>query len=104
MIKVFVSCPMSGRESSDIINTRNEILERLKEKLNTKDITLIDSYFPTFDLPNSSIDKDIYCLGRSIIKMSEANFIVFSDDWEQARGCRIEHEIALNYGLHILKI
>lgn len=104
MIRVFISCPIRGKDSIDVINTRNEILNKVKKKLNTDDIYLIDSYFNDFDLPNSTIDKDIYCLGRSIIKMSEANFVVFSDGWEKARGCRVEHEIAVNYNLHILNV
>lgn len=102
MIKAFISCPMRGRDSKDILKSREEAFNKLKERLKTDDIMLIDSYIPTFDLPASThpgVDKDVYCMGRSIVKMSEANIVAFAEGWESARGCRIEHNIALDYGL-----
>ena len=36
--------------------------------------------------------------------MSEADAVVFMPGWENARGCRIEHEIALEYGKYIREV
>lgn len=44
----------------------------------------------------------VYCLGRAILKLSEADLVVFTPGWEAARGCRIEHTIAQDYDLKIM--
>ena len=40
-------------------------------------------------------------LGKSISLMSEADLVVFAPGWENARGCRIEHEVAKEYGIQV---
>ena len=50
----------------------------------------------------SSLNVSVYCLGRAIIKLSEADIVVFAEGWENARGCRIEHTIAQDYGMDII--
>lgn len=44
----------------------------------------------------------IACLARSIDTMSECQAVYFCDGWEDYRGCRIEHEVAENYGLECI--
>ncbi len=34
--------------------------------------------------------------------MAHCNVVYFAKGWENARGCKIEHEVALQYGLDIL--
>ena len=38
----------------------------------------------------------------SIAIMAKCNAVYFCRGWETARGCKIEHEIAKNYGLSII--
>ena len=83
-MKVFISSPMRG-------STEEEI-------------TIIDSYFPEFDASRAEINIGVYFLGRSILKLAEADLVVFGKGWEKARGCRIEHTIAQDYNLDILLI
>ena len=40
-----------------------------------------------YNLENAAINTTIYCLGRAILKLSEADLIVFTKGWENARGC-----------------
>jgi hypothetical protein len=35
--------------------------------------------------------------------MSLCNVAYFAKGWEKARGCKIEHEIALKYGIEIIE-
>ena len=99
-MKVFISCPMIGPSREEIIQKRDSITKKLEERFGN--ITVIDSYFSEFDLMKSSLNVSVYCLGRAIIKLSEADIVVFAEGWENARGCRIEHTIAQDYGMDII--
>lgn len=91
---------MIGLSREEIIQKRDSITKKLEERFGN--ITVIDSYFAEFDLMKSSLNASVYCLGRAIIKLSEADIVVFAEGWENARGCRIEHTIAQDYGMDII--
>jgi hypothetical protein len=44
------------------------------------------------------------CLGKSIELMAHADVAVFCPGWKEARGCRIEHECAVQYGLEVIEL
>lgn len=91
---------MIGLSREEITQKRASITKKLEERFGN--ITVIDSYFAEFDLMKSSLNASVYCLGRAIIKLSEADIVVFAEGWESARGCRIEHTIAQDYGMDII--
>ena len=41
---------------------------------------------------------------ESAAPAAEADAAVFAKGWEEARGCRIEHEICLAYGIDIVEV
>ena len=41
-------------------------------------------------------------LASSINKLADADLVVFASGWENARGCKIEFEVAKQYGKRIL--
>ena len=43
-------------------------------------------------------------LGRSIEVLAKADLAVFMNGWEKARGCRIEHQTAKDYGIPTLEL
>lgn len=92
-MKVFISQPMNGRKNEDIILERNIIK---KELLKYFDVQIIDTLFDFDDKP------PIYYLGKSVEAMSEADLVVFAPNWENARGCRVEYRVAVEYGKRIM--
>ncbi len=48
------------------------------------------------------VQKSLYFLAKSLEKMSLCDAVYFCKGWEYARGCRIEHEAAVAYGLKII--
>ena len=40
---------------------------------------------------------------KEISKLAEADVAYFAPGWEDARGCRIEHQCAINYGIEIIE-
>lgn len=48
------------------------------------------------------IQIPVYFIAESLKSMSLCDAVYFCKGWENARGCRIEHEIAKQYGLLII--
>lgn len=44
----------------------------------------------------------LHYLAMSLESMSSCNVIYFCPGWENARGCRIEHDAAAEYGLEVM--
>lgn len=89
--KIFISQPMNGR-SSRIINDERKLVA---EKYEQEGWEVIDSI-----LNLGPADAIIY-LAESIKLLNDADCVLFIKGWEKARGCRIEHEVAVAYGKEI---
>ena len=92
MTKIFISQPMNGKTTEEIENERNYIIDKLREN---ESVEIIDSFFK--DKPYES--SLLWYLGESIKLMSEADIVFFCNGWQTARGCQIEHDCALEYGI-----
>ena len=101
MKKIFISQPMRGLTDEEILNKRQEIRENA-EKVIKEPVELIDSFIE--DYPGE-INKHIpvFYLGKSIQFLSQADVAYFGGDWRNARGCKIENEIAKQYGIKIIE-
>ena len=42
-------------------------------------------------------------LARALGKLAEADAVIFAPGWETARGCRMEHLAAEEYGIRIVE-
>jgi hypothetical protein len=103
-MKVFISTPMNGLTHEEILESIRNSTEEVKSRFKGQKIEIIDSYLKEYNLENAAINTTIYCLGRAILKLSEADLIVFTKGWENARGCRIEYAIAQDYGIKTIFI
>ena len=92
MTKIFISQPMNGKTNEEIKNERNYIIDKLREN---ESVEIIDSFFK--DKPYEA--SPLWYLGESIKLMSEADVVFFCNGWQTARGCQIEHDCALEYGI-----
>lgn len=99
MAKLFVSCPMRGKGSVEILAEQEYMLEAVKRKLGRTDIELVKSMRAEF----ASLHP-LACLGNSLILLAGADFVAFGRGWEEARGCKIEHDCAEAYGIPIINI
>ena len=99
--KLFISQPMRGLTDEEILKAREEIKSRA-EKTIGEPLELINSFIE--DYPRE-INKSIpvWYLGMSIQFLSQADIAYFGGDWKNARGCRIEYEIANAYGIKVIK-
>ena len=92
MTKIFISQPMNGKTTEEIENERNYIIDKLREN---ECVEIIDSFFK--DKPYEA--SPLWYLGESIKLMSEADIVFFCNGWQTSRGCQIEHDCALEYGI-----
>jgi len=97
MLKLFISQPMRGLTDEEILKAREEIKLKAEKKIG-ESVELIDSFIK--DYPGE-INKSIpvFYLGKSIQFLAQADVAYFGGDWENARGCKIEYEIAKAYGI-----
>lgn len=95
--KLFVSQPMRNRTHEDIKAERAAALLCAQELVGEQ-YKLIDSYLgdAAKGLPA------LGCLAKSLELLAQADAVYFADGWETARGCIIEHDCAVQYGLRII--
>lgn len=94
--KVFISQPMAGKTREQIITERIQALEEVTRILGT-DVEIIDT---VLNLGKDALPLEY--LGESIKLLARADAIYMMDGWENARGCRIEHECAEAYGIPVI--
>ena len=98
-MKVFLSQPMRGKTHEEILNSIREVQEFLTKYLESTNIEIIESYSPR------NKDKEpLVALGDSIKDLSKADLAVFLNDWNQYRGCIIEHHTAKIYEIPHISI
>lgn len=92
MLQVFISQPMSGKTDKEIKEERARIVSKISEIV-TEPFQVIDSFFES--APHDA--KPLWFLAKSIELLASADLAYFSKGWENARGCRIEHDCAVAY-------
>lgn len=95
MKKVFISIPMNNRPITLIVAEMDNIRRQLSAAL-SEPIEMLDS------IVKEEYDSPLMYIAKSIETLSEADCAYFADGWENARGCRIEHECCKDYGIEIL--
>lgn len=97
-IRVFISQPMRGKSNEEIIKERKKAYENIKRLYPNDNIIVIDSFFK--DAPHDA--KPLFYLANALMLLSTADVAYFTKDYYNARGCKIEYECALNYGIDII--
>lgn len=93
MKKLFISQPMRGKTDEEILAVRAQAKHEVEASLMEK-VVVIDSF-----IQGAPADaKPLWYLGKSLELLSTADIAYFAKGWEEARGCRIEHECAEEYG------
>lgn len=101
-MKAMLSQPMGGKTEKEILQTKEKAVVILAEK----GYKLVNTYFNFDDeqlLKNKGVKNiPLYRLAKSLEEMSKCHAVYFCKGWENARGCKIEHETAKAYGLNMI--
>ena len=90
---------MRGRANEEIKAERERITEQVRKYYPQESVEVIDSFFE--DAPHDA--KPLWFLGKSLELLSTADIAVFAKGWRSARGCMIEHECAVAYGIETIE-
>ena len=94
MKKLFISQPMSGKTDEEILAVRSDAIQAAKDAVG-EDVEVIESFFQ--NAPAEA--RPLWFLGKSLELLATADVVYFAPGWEDARGCRIEHTCAVEYGV-----
>lgn len=102
--KAMLSQPMAGKTDAEIIATRERAIHTLTELgyeiVNT---LFTDEWYSKESMEERGVVQIPLCyLAKSLENMSLCHVAYFCKGWEKARGCRIEHDAAVAYGLKII--
>lgn len=102
--KAMISQPMAGKTDDEIVRTRDRALMHLEELgYSTVNTLFTDEWYSKESMEARGVVQIPLCfLAKSLENMSLCHAAYFCKGWEQARGCRIEHEAAKAYGLEII--
>ena len=103
-VKAMISQPMAGKTDQQIVETRERAIAILKERgyevINT---LFTDEWYSKESMEKRGVVQIPLCfLAKSLENMSLCHAAFFCKGWQDARGCRIEHEAAKAYGLEII--
>ena len=98
MKKLFISQPMRGKPDEELLAERKKAIESAERNLG-EPVEVIDSFFQ-----NAPADaRPLWFLGKSLELLSTADIAYFAKGWEDARGCRIENQCAIEYGIEVIE-
>ena len=103
-MRAMLSQPMAGKTDEEIKETREKAINVLQKKgyeiVNT---LFTDEWYSSESMKECGVVQIPLCfLAKSLENMSLCHAAYFCKGWENARGCRIEHDAAVAYGLDII--
>ena len=103
-LKAMISQPMGGLTDDDIVRTRDRAVMHLEQLgYSTVNTLFTDEWYSQEQMEARGVRQIPLCfLAKSLENMSLCDVAYFCKGWENARGCRIEHEAAKAYGLAIM--
>ena len=99
-MKVFISQPMNGKDEQTILEERAEMVSRIKEQ--HPDAEILESYFEDYNPSTGNVG--LKYLAKSLELLADADEAWFAPGWQNARGCRIENDCAIAYGITVHEI
>lgn len=102
--KAMLSQPMAGKTDEEITATREKAIADLQAQgYQVVNTLFTDEWYSKEAMASRGVVQVPLCfLAKSLENMSLCHAAYFCKGWEKARGCRIEHEAAIAYGLEIL--
>lgn len=99
-----LSQPMAGKTEEEIVATREKAIAALKKKgYEVVNTLFTDEWCSKEQMQKRGVVQIPLCfLAKSLENMSLCHAVYFCRGWANARGCKIEHDAAVDYGLDII--
>ena len=105
MLKAMLSQPVDGKTTHEkYVATKEKAMTVLKDKgYEVIDMLYADDWCSEEQIQKRGVVQISLCfLAKSLENMSLCHAAYFCKGWEKARGCKIEHDAAVAYGLEII--
>ena len=107
---IFISQPMTGKSEEEILATRQKAIDKIHQLFDADgvEINIIASYIDDAtrkhfkEHVSDNINWDIFWLSQSLERLAMADMIWLCEGWEYSKGCNVELECAIQYGLCIV--
>ena len=101
---------MTGKSEEEILATRKKEIDKIHQFFDADgvEINIIASYIDDATRKcfeehiGDDINWDIFWLSQSLERLAMADMIWLCDGWEYSKGCNVELECAIQYGLVIV--
>ena len=97
-----ISMPMNGLSGEEVARKYLYVKEYLESLgyavVNTLFDDVSEDELAVFGIAN----VPVWYLAKSLDQMSRCDTVYFCKGWRSARGCKIEHEVAKQYGITML--
>ena len=95
---------MAGKTDEEIAEARDKAHAELREMgYEVVNTLFTDEWYSDEAMEERGVVQVPLCyLAKSLENMSLCHAAYFCKGWENARGCRIEHDAAVAYGLEVL--
>lgn len=102
--RAMISQPMAGKTDEEIAKARDRAHAKLHEMgYEVVNTLFTDEWYSDEAMKERGVVQIPLCyLAKSLENMSLCHAAYFCKGWENARGCRIEHDAAVAYGLEVL--
>jgi hypothetical protein len=102
--KAMLSQPMAGKTEKEIAFARKKAVRALEDMgYEVVDTLFTDEWYSSEQMAARGVVQIPLCfLAKSLESMSLCHAAYFCAGWENARGCRIEHDAAAAYGLEVI--
>ncbi len=97
--KVLISQPMGDLPLEKVKENRANLVKALEDM----NYTILDNLFT--DEPDSEVvNTQIYYLSKAVRLICEADLVVFIGEWMCSRGCSVEYDICVKYGIRFIDL
>lgn len=98
MKKLFISQPMRGKSNEEILRERQRVIADAQDRIG-EEVEVLETFFNDF----KEDAKPLEYLARSIEFLAKADIAYFVAGWDTTRGCKIEHECAVEYDIDTIE-
>ena len=102
--KAMLSQPMAGKTDEEIAAAREKTIAALEARgYQVVNTLFTDEWYSKESMESRGVERIPLCfLAKSLENMSLCDAAYFCKGWESTRGCKIEHDAAVAYGLDII--
>ncbi len=104
MKKAMMSIPLAGKTDEEIRMARERAVKALTERgFEIVNVRFDSEWYSPEQMAERGVVQIPLCyLAKSLEQMTLSHAVYFCNGWEKARGCQIEHDAAIAYGLEII--